>query len=1769
MNRGRRGWGSAKAGSNYRSGYRGQGRGRGNYSHYQEESAERPPHGRGGTGARSGRRGPILGYKRLESLKSKTPDEVVDDLLNCKDSFNDLIFSEEIKSDWIPLLIHVIANASKSLMKENANELLFLLKESKFLSKHLKEYILELQFEAEDFDEDDLKSLLQSLTCFFRVWLSRFPGSGQKLPLDEFRGCLNKLDCDVLELQDEVDGLLDIRDQELRSRTEQKKKKKAFVKGCSVQAKPEVEGTPPDDFHELSVEPRSEEINSSELPFLRRIRTGENETYDDLDHYLDVQFRLLREDFVGPLREGIREIKSGVSKEERSYDLSMYEDVKIIGPGFSSSGLIHRIYFRPFVKRKDFWQHSKRVLFGSFLCLSKDNFKTMTFATVADRKPEELAKGFLDVRFIDGVEPAVKSNEKIVMVESPAYFESYRHVLQRLKEIKPDQFPFQEYLVSCSPDVKRPAYLTDLKVRCDLTEALSTGQGVNANVEVLNPQGWPSEDVVKLNRSQYEALKAALTKEFVVIQGPPGTGKTYVGLKIVRALMDNRAVWKPKDPAKSSCMLMVCYTNHALDQFLEGILEFQVDGVVRVGGRSKSEVLQNHNLHELTRLSEGQRRVYRETKESQEYLEKCLKILDESRRRILTVGELGDAIGIGHRKQLNLISYELKQQGLSSVEGWLGLKNIAPVVLQEKREEIEFPIDEMEDQNNIEVDYDADIIQSRRQIGDEVHYSKQAPRGNNKGGPQTKKRYAALSKQELEILKGTQLKPMPQKDAINISDLQGLDKKQRWALYLFWLRLFRSNKQEEIKKKAEDYDQQCKRLAEVKSFEEHKVLSQATVIGMTTTGAAKYSRLLEQIKPRIVVVEEAAEVLEAHIITSLTQETQHLILIGDHKQLRPNPTCYNLSQRYNLDVSLFERMVKGGMQCESLDIQHRMRPEISRVLKHIYEKLEDHPKVCEYKNVPGVKYNMYFINHNVMEDNNEYDQKLKSYSNKHEATYMVALCEYFLNQGYRPEEITLLTMYTGQLLVLRKLMPKERFQGVRVTAVDNFQGEENKIILLSLVRSNAKKKIGFLGIENRVCVALSRAQEGFFCIGNFTMLAEKSGLWKKIVEDMKKWEAIGSGIELVCMNHPEKRICAKTAGDFINVPEGGCLEPCSYRLKCGHECLRVCHPVDPDHEQYKCRKKCLALLCSEHDTRCNSECHFGTPCKGCEVKVVKVIPKCGHEVSVPCGVPPEAFQCQEQCRTRFGCRHICPKKCFEQCDPSNCKVQISKELNCGHVATGNCSEIRQSSFQCQEPCKTILECGHACGGSCSSCKQGRLHVTCQEPCQRILVCQHRCTEPCSKDCPPCTEKCENRCIHSRCPLECQDPCTPCKEMCSWECQRSCRNRYKCKGLCSEKCTRPRCDTPCFKLLSCQHRCIGLCGEPCPKLCIVCDNEELTALYFGGEDQKGARFIELVDCKHVFEVNGMDNWMSYNDDEEEQDQPIQLKCCPKCKTPIRRTYRYADLVKEKLHNIERVKKKILQEERKLEEETENLLDFLDTLSDTYPEIRSPARTKDHDIEEFEDEEEREEDLEAEDEVEVNSTSIWDTFKCWLEQRRTLTELNTMQNQLLLLEIICELKAKIEKDFELEDVESELNVLLGKVVSTIHIPHQQIKDVRDEVARIGLELKLRHLKCKIKDSMTLLNDIDKVTLQRVEKQLTNGARLREREAKDIDEALMSISARYGVRSLTREEWPVTPSMGLSTGHWYKCPNGHINNQVQYADQTKKTSVQIVLQMMMNGR
>lgn len=88
-----------------------------------------------------------------------------------------------------------------------------------------------------------------------------------------------------------------------------------------------------------------------------------------------------------------------------------------------------------------------------------------------------------------------------------------------------------------------------------------------------------------MNDSQLKAFGHALTNQFSIIQGPPGTGKTHIGLEILTTLLRNT----------DEQMLVICSTNHALDQFLVGVLNYTED-IVRMGQQSKNELLDRFNV---------------------------------------------------------------------------------------------------------------------------------------------------------------------------------------------------------------------------------------------------------------------------------------------------------------------------------------------------------------------------------------------------------------------------------------------------------------------------------------------------------------------------------------------------------------------------------------------------------------------------------------------------------------------------------------------------------------------------------------------------------------------------------------------------------------------------------------------------------------------------------------------------------------------------------------------------------------------------------------------------------------------------------------------------------------------------------------------------------------------------------------------------------------------------------------------------------------------
>jgi superfamily I DNA and/or RNA helicase len=334
--------------------------------------------------------------------------------------------------------------------------------------------------------------------------------------------------------------------------------------------------------------------------------------------------------------------------------------------------------------------------------------------------------------------------------------------------------------------------------------------------------------------------------------------------------------------------------------------------------------------------------------------------------------------------------------------------------------------------------------------------------------------------------------------------------------------------------------------------------------------------LLITVAPNCVIVEEAAEILEAHVLTTIFGSVKRVVLIGDHMQLRPKLEHYSLrhdsGQHVDFDVSLLERLVKQpeGFPFIILNIQHRMRPEISSLIRCMtYPDLEDHPSVLNRDHIRGLASDVVFVTHNHPESSDDDLLALGTNSkvNLYEVQMVINTVQYFLQQFYQPSEIVILTPYLGQLVAIRDALAKCHLktelgdldkgdlvmaqvgltpahasgkessseeadlqessistQGVRVATIDNFQGEESRIIIGSLVRSNDEGDIGFMSSRERVNVFCSRARDGFIIIGDSSTFrnarsANGRNLWCKLLDLLYNEGRIYSGLPIVCQWH--------------------------------------------------------------------------------------------------------------------------------------------------------------------------------------------------------------------------------------------------------------------------------------------------------------------------------------------------------------------------------------------------------------------------------------------------------------------------------------------------------------------------------------------------------------------------------------------------------------------------------------------------------------------------
>ncbi|KAL6238040.1 hypothetical protein BDW75DRAFT_228225 [Aspergillus navahoensis] len=921
--------------------------------------------------------------------------------------------------------------------------------------------------------------------------------------------------------------------------------------------------------------PTSDEILGADGEFVDLEPNKIEGPWESTDAYLKAHYELLREEAIAPLRDAVAIFRSDPDMSDDKY-VAVYEKVYVTGLTFARRGVAFKIQFSTNrAGRNIAWEYSKRLVSGSVVALSPadDAFRTRcVIATIAARplKGVKLLPPEVDIFFANPSDADFDPQLEWVMVEAKqGYYEASRHVMTALQKLSHERFPLSEHICSLNPDIDAPDYVKAHPV-VEINSAISDSSE-GGKVDIL--RNWPRSPPGGLDTTQWAALEQMLTKQLAIIQGPPGTGKTYVSVLALRIMLSNM---KPDDPP----IIVASQTNHALDQILTHVSRFERQ-YIRLGARSsdpeiKKRTLYNVRREEITPNLPGGTLgdAFKTNKRLLNAILEILQPFNETDSGQPLPSKLFKKYGLLRAKQFDSLEKGAKRwvrageerDGADPLLTWLGDQAL-PFQVRYTIEDYGFAGDE------VDLEYEQlKEIEAEQDLNDDEC---EALRGKLIFLCEGYQGSASLLNVGTDCC-----------DYLDYDDMWKVPVRARGWVYNKLRAQLKGRILRDFRQLLAEYTENCKNM-QIGAWErDHIILQNAKVLGMTTTGLSKYRALVSSMKPRIVLIEEAAEAIEGPIAAACLESLQQLILVGDHQQLRGHCSVRDLEgDPFYLDISMFERLVKNGIKYVTLQRQRRMAPEIRQLLTPIYGPLQDHESVRKLEEVPGMgSIRSFLFSHDWLES---FDDMASKYNEK-EAEMVVEFFVYLVLNNVAVKDITILTFYNGQRKKILKLMRNHPYlQGhyVKVATVDSYQGEENEVVILSLVR-NGRQGIGFLSIANRVCVALSRARRGFYMFGNHNILAGDE-LWAQvlyILGNKNPETRIGHQLPLTCVSNKLKRF-VKDPSDWRNT-NGGCELACGQKLNCGHQCFLTCHSFS--HDMVKCNEICNRKMICKHICR--------TPC---------------------------------------------------------------------------------------------------------------------------------------------------------------------------------------------------------------------------------------------------------------------------------------------------------------------------------------------------------------------------------------------------------------------------------------------------------------------------------------------------------------------------------------------------------------------------------------------
>lgn len=262
-------------------------------------------------------------------------------------------------------------------------------------------------------------------------------------------------------------------------------------------------------------------------------------------------------------------------------------------------------------------------------------------------------------------------------------------------------------------------------------------------------------------------------------------------------------------------------------------------------------------------------------------------------------------------------------------------------------------------------------------------------------------------------------------------------------------------------------------IKNLQAYNEEKLYSEAQVILGTPIGL--HDAKISDINFQTLVIDEAGQCIEplAWCIFPLAQK---YVLAGDYLQLPPTVLSHEAAAM-GLNKSILEVCVEAMQNTFLLNIQYRMREAIAGFsADYFYKGL-----LQTATHLSNVNVHITFIDTTGSGYNEVQGSNGISLQNEGELQIIQKLIE---TESLDPSITAFISPYSGQVAAAKDVLPKQ----MRISTIDSFQGQEKEIIILSLVRSNDDGDIGFLKDYRRMNVAITRAKEQLFIIGDSTTI---------------------------------------------------------------------------------------------------------------------------------------------------------------------------------------------------------------------------------------------------------------------------------------------------------------------------------------------------------------------------------------------------------------------------------------------------------------------------------------------------------------------------------------------------------------------------------------------------------------------------------------------------------------------------------------------------------